>query len=304
MREPSVSWRLRDDPVPVQLKPYKVVKEQNWDLAMCSRAAACRFRCRYSLLPLSLPLSSLSLLAATVPTATITAPALALAITAATLPASPPPIAAATLPSPPRSRRRYRCHRCRHYSRLVAIAAVALSSPWPLHPSKVHTRTSDDQRRKDAGRESERDSGSIRRHDDYSRHRRHVDEKNRNYLMSSRAGRESRDYRHSDDTEKHKNKNKEREPDKDYDGDISTPRLKESEKGDVPSSSSRQDKQLHEKINSETLNSTTNNVEATGDVNSAKVAAMKAAEFVNRNLVGVWRGRILVYWPKEKAPLG
>ncbi|URE33497.1 hypothetical protein MUK42_33523 [Musa troglodytarum] len=237
------------------------------------------FRCRYSLLPLSLPLSSLSLLAATVPTATITAPALALAITAATLPASPPPIAAATLPSPPRSRRRYRCHRCRHYSRLVAIAAVALSSPWPLHPSKVHTRTSDDQRRKDAGRESERDSGSIRRHDDYSRHRRHVDEKNRNYLMSSRAGRESRDYRHSDDTEKHKNKNKEREPDKDYDGDISTPRLKESEKGDVPSSSSRQDKQLHEKINSETLNSTTNNVEATGDVNSAKVAAMKAAEF-------------------------
>ncbi|CAL9167193.1 unnamed protein product [Musa hybrid cultivar] len=84
-------------------------------------------------------------------------------------------------------------------------------SPSPLHPREVHTRTPDDQQRKDAGRESERDSGSIRssrghdsrkhaerhshanshdcrRHDDYSRHHRHVDENNRNYQMSSRAG--------------------------------------------------------------------------------------------------------------------
>ncbi|RWW66846.1 hypothetical protein BHE74_00025748 [Ensete ventricosum] len=99
---------------------------------------------------------------------------------------------------------------------------------------EVHTRTSDDQRKKDAGRESERDSGSVRssrghdsrkhserhshenshdyrRHDNYSRHRRHVDENNRNYQMSSRAGLESRDYRHSDYTESERMSNKNRD---------------------------------------------------------------------------------------------
>lgn len=46
----------------------------------------------------------------------------------------------------------------------------------------------------------------------------------------------------------------------------------------MPSSSSKQTKETHEKVNSETLNSSINDAESTNDVNSAKVAALKAAE--------------------------
>ncbi|CAL9109121.1 unnamed protein product [Musa acuminata var. zebrina] len=55
---------------------------------------------------------------------------------------------------------------------------------------------------------------------------------------------------------------------------------------EVPSSSSKQTKETHEKVNSETMNSSINDAESTNDVNSAKVAALKAAELVKKNLVG------------------
>ncbi|URE32607.1 hypothetical protein MUK42_16596 [Musa troglodytarum] len=55
---------------------------------------------------------------------------------------------------------------------------------------------------------------------------------------------------------------------------------------EVPSSSSKQTKETHEKVNSETMNSSINDAESANDVNSTKVAAMKAAELVNKNLEG------------------
>ncbi|XP_072957969.1 uncharacterized protein [Typha angustifolia] len=56
---------------------------------------------------------------------------------------------------------------------------------------------------------------------------------------------------------------------------------------DKPCSRSKLVKEGSERVTSETLSSTANQAGASGDVDAAKVAAMKAAELVNRNLVGV-----------------
>ncbi|WOL20176.1 hypothetical protein Cni_G28979 [Canna indica] len=97
----------------------------------------------------------------------------------------------------------------------------------PLHPREDHIRTSSDQRRRDIGRESERDSShnkssrgydsqkysdrypygnshDYRRHEDHSRHHRHADEDNRNYQRSVKSGRESRNDSRSDYTKNEK----------------------------------------------------------------------------------------------------
>ncbi|CAL9039192.1 unnamed protein product, partial [Musa banksii] len=59
--------------------------------------------------------------------------------------------------------------------------------------------------------------------------------------------------------------------------DTSAPQLKKADSNNKMDFS-KQTKETHEKVNSETLNSSINDAESTNDVNSAKVAALKAAE--------------------------
>ncbi|URE32606.1 hypothetical protein MUK42_16596 [Musa troglodytarum] len=116
-----------------------------------------------------------------------------------------------------------------------------------LIASFASMRTSDDHRRKDVGSELERNSSRSR--------------SSRGYESQKHS--ERHPYGYSHDYRRHGNAVDE-----------------------VPSSSSKQTKETHEKVNSETMNSSINDAESANDVNSTKVAAMKAAELVNKNLEG------------------
>ncbi|KAA8517283.1 hypothetical protein F0562_017576 [Nyssa sinensis] len=101
----------------------------------------------------------------------------------------------------------------------------------PVSSKEDPAKVSDHRRRKDDGRGLDRDSGrsrygrsgdsyrqssrgshSYNRHDDYSRHEKHMDEEERTYMkLSSRSGRESRGSDHSDHMRRESEHNRSRD---------------------------------------------------------------------------------------------
>uniref|UniRef100_A0A6V7QYZ3 Small acidic protein-like domain-containing protein n=1 Tax=Ananas comosus var. bracteatus TaxID=296719 RepID=A0A6V7QYZ3_ANACO len=210
----------------------------------------------------------------------------------------------------------------------------------PIHHRRDRPQISEGQRRKEDGRETDKersykrssrahesqrhfdrygDSHESRAHDDYSRHhRRRADEDERNCLRSSHSERESRTETRSNyrsrvddgygeklskskdrdvDPQEHVHKRKQNDRESECyldrssnmsDSQPSAAKVKlGSEHGnaadDKPSSSS---KQVMETSVKESGSSTANHVGTSEDLNAAKIAAMKAAELVNKNLTG------------------